>query len=51
MRFLTLGEVLALHQITASVAEQERLMLDVATGAVDRPALAIWLTGHVERNH
>jgi death-on-curing protein len=81
MRYLTLGEVVALHRavvfglamnhpfvdgnkriahaamavflelngfsIEASVAEQERLMLDLAAGDVTREALTAWLAGHV----
>ena len=37
------------HEIEASVDEQERLMLDVASGAVDRPGLAQWLSKHLRK--
>ena len=37
------------YQIDASVDEQERLMLDVASGAVDRGQLADWLRRHVAK--
>ena len=37
------------HEIDASVDEQERLMLDVASGAVDRAALAQWLSKHLKK--
>ena len=37
------------HEIDASVDEQERLMLDVASGAVDRVALAQWLSQHLKK--
>jgi death-on-curing protein len=37
------------HEIDASVDEQERLMLDVAAGVVDRSQLARWLTEHVKK--
>ena len=37
------------HEIDASVDEQERLMLDVASGAVDRAALAQWLSRHLKK--
>jgi death-on-curing protein len=36
-------------QINASVDEQERLVLDVASGAVGRDELTEWLSTHVER--
>jgi death-on-curing protein len=36
------------HEIEASVDEQERLMLDVASGVIDRSQLARWLTAHVK---
>lgn len=36
-------------EIEASIDEQERLMLDVASGAVDRPALAQWLSTHLKK--
>jgi len=41
--FLVLND----HQIVASVDEQERLMLDVASGTLDRPKLAAWLNDHI----
>jgi len=77
MRYLTLGEVLALHrrilpesggrpglrdlahaamevflvmngmELRASVDDQERFMLALATGEVSREALAQWLRAHV----
>jgi death-on-curing protein len=34
-------------EIDATVDEQERLMLDVASSLIDRPALAHWLNNHV----
>lgn len=37
------------YEIEASIDEQERLMLDVAAGAVDRAALASWLENHVTK--
>jgi death-on-curing protein len=37
------------YEIDASVAEQERLMLDVAAGTLDRPALAHWLSTHAKK--
>jgi death-on-curing protein len=37
------------YEIEASVDEQERLMLDVAAGAIDRAALAQWLSTHVRK--
>jgi death-on-curing protein len=37
------------HEIDASVDEQERLMLDVAAGLIDRPELAGWLSAHVKK--
>ena len=56
MRCLTLGEVVDLHraatetflilngsEIDASVDEQERLMLDLASGRLTREQLAAWL--------
>lgn len=36
-------------EIDASVDEQERLMLAVASGAVDRPRLAEWLGVHIKK--
>jgi death-on-curing protein len=41
--FLTLNDV----EIDASTDEQERLILDVAAGIVDRPGLVQWLASHV----
>jgi death-on-curing protein len=35
-------------EITASVDEQERLILDVASGAVGRGELTEWLSAHIE---
>lgn len=35
-------------EIDASVDEQERMMLTVARGTVDRPAFAQWLKAHVK---
>ena len=35
------------YEIDAAVDEQERLMLDVASGALDRTELARWLNRHV----
>ena len=37
------------HEIDASVDEQERLMLEVASGAIDRAGLAQWLSNHVKK--
>lgn len=37
------------YEIDASVDEQERLMLDVASGTIDRPRLTHWLAGHVKK--
>jgi death-on-curing protein len=37
------------YEIDASVDDQERLMLDVASGAVDRKQLADWLRRHVAK--
>lgn len=36
------------REITASVDEQERLILDVAAGGVGRDELTEWLSAHVE---
>jgi len=36
------------HEVEAAVDQQERMMLDVASGAVDRAGLADWLHGHTE---
>ena len=41
--------VLNAHEIDASVDEQERLMLDVAAGTVDRAELTRWLARYVKR--
>jgi death-on-curing protein len=38
------------HEIDASVDEQERLMLDVAAGAIDRPGLTQWLGKHLKKS-
>lgn len=35
------------YEINASVDEQERLMLDIASGTVDRERLVDWLRRHV----
>jgi death on curing protein len=35
-------------EIDASVDEQERLMLDISAGAVDRSQLAQWLARHIK---
>ena len=43
--FLSLND----FELDASIDEQERLMLDVAAGVVDRPELAKWLSDHVKR--
>jgi death on curing protein len=37
------------YEIQASVDDQERLMLDVASGALDREQLASWLSQHVAK--
>ena len=37
-------------EISASVEDQERLMLDVASGALTRADLARWLNEHVEKS-
>ncbi len=37
------------HEIEASVDEQERLMLEVAAGAVDRAGLSEWLGKHLKK--
>lgn len=36
------------HEITATVDEQERLMLDLAAGLITREELAIWVEQHVK---
>jgi death-on-curing protein len=36
------------HEVEAAVDQQERMMLDVASGAVDRAGLADWLHGQTE---
>ena len=38
------------HEIDASVDEQERVMLDVASAAVDRAGLALWLNKHLKKS-
>jgi death on curing protein len=43
--FLVLND----HEIDASVDEQEHLMLNVASGLVDRAELAGWLRKHVKK--
>ena len=40
--------VLNHYEIDAPVDEQERLMLDVASGAIDRAGLARWLEQHTK---
>ena len=37
------------HEIDASVDEQERVMLDVASAAMDRAGLAQWLDKYVKK--
>lgn len=37
------------YEIEASVDDQERLMLDVAAGAIDRATVARWLEKHVTK--
>jgi death-on-curing protein len=39
--------ILNRHEIAASVDEQEHVMLDVASGVIDRPSLAAWLGARV----
>jgi death-on-curing protein len=36
-------------EIAASIDEQERLMLDIASGRYDRETLAVWLSQHLRR--
>ena len=36
-------------EIAASIDEQERLMLDMASGRFDREMLAVWLSQHLRR--
>lgn len=36
------------YEIDAPVDEQERVMLDVASGTTDRPTLAAWLRTHTK---
>ena len=36
-------------EIAASIDEQERLMLDLASGRYDRETLAVWLSQHLRR--
>jgi death-on-curing protein len=65
MRYLTLGEVVALHrahaamegflnlnglQLIADIDEHERLMLDLAAGRSSRQALEDWLNEHVGKS-
>ena len=38
------------HEIDASVDQQERVMLDVASAAVDRAGLAQWLNKHLKKS-
>lgn len=37
------------YELEASVDEQERLMLDIAAGTVDRAALTNWLRSHTKK--
>jgi death-on-curing protein len=37
------------YELDASVDEQERLMLDIAAGTVDRATLAKWLATHTKK--
>jgi death-on-curing protein len=37
------------YQIQASIGDQERLMLDLASGTLDREQLATWLRQHVSK--
>ena len=37
------------YQIQASIGDQERLMLDLASGTLDREQLAAWLRQHVSK--
>jgi death-on-curing family protein len=37
------------YELRSSVDEQERLMLDVASGVIDRDGLARWLNQHVAK--
>jgi len=36
------------YELDAAVDEQERLMLDVAAGTIDRATLSLWLSAHVK---
>lgn len=36
------------YEVEADVDEQERLMLDIASGTLDRTALSLWLCAHVK---
>jgi death on curing protein len=36
------------HEIVGSVDEQERVMLDVAAGKLDRTQLSVWLGTHTK---
>jgi death-on-curing protein len=35
------------HEVSASVEESERVILDVASGQLSREGLAAWLQGHI----
>jgi death-on-curing protein len=35
------------HEIVASIDEQERVMLDVATGKLDRAEFIRWVSSHI----
>jgi prophage maintenance system killer protein len=63
MRYVTLAEIVELHrrllqatggasgngtEIDASVDEQERLIVDLATGRIGRSQLTDWLRQHVK---
>ena len=37
------------YEIQAAIDDQERVMLDVASGAIDREQFAAWLHTHVSR--
>jgi death-on-curing protein len=39
------------YELVADVDEQERLMLDLAAGQIDRESLEEWLLEHVEPSH
>jgi death-on-curing protein len=36
------------YELEAATDEQERLMLDVASGTIDRTAFALWLSAHIK---